>query len=253
MNILVSNDDGWGMGGIMALIKALAPLGHIDVVAPEGPRSGAGASLTIGKPLQLRALGRVVEDLDVDVYLTNGTPSDCVKLALNTVYAKKNCKPDLIASGINHGSNTSINSVYSGTLGICRVGAEHDILSIGFSLCDHSLEADFSEFAACIPDLVKELSQRERPYGCFYNINAPVGKLEGIQYTRQCKGWWTKELDLYRNENGSEMYMLVGEFVNAEPDQTDTDEWAVNHHKISITPMTVDSTMHPNNKGFLIK
>lgn len=239
MDILLTNDDGWGKKGLLILVKALAPLGHITVVAPDGPRSGIGTALSIDKPLHIQQIESPFKGMDVDVYLTNGTPGDCIKLGLNLLYWAKGTRPTFIASGINHGSNASINAVYSGTLGACKAGAEHGILGIGYSLCDYSEDPDFEPFTKQIIPLTKELLTKENnTYGLFYNINAPSGEIKGSRYTRQCHGHWDKELE--KLDDG---YYLVGEFINEEPDDVNTDEGAITQGYISITPMTIDCTI----------
>jgi len=179
-----------------------------------------------------------------EVYTTNGTPADCIKLAINVLFEGDEKKIDLVVSGINHGSNASINTIYSGTMGACLVAAEHGIPAIGFSYCDHSDDIDLNEAEKYIPDITRHLLEEEVPYGICYNVNFPVGAIEGIQWTRQCMAHWQKEMKAMQDEQGRTYYMLVGEFVNHEPDAEDTDEYALAHHRISICPTSIDLTAY---------
>ena len=249
MEILITNDDGWGAKGILTLVRILTQLGHVTVVAPDGPRSGMSNAITVGQPIYLRQIedtswGTEEWHKNTTVYTTNGTPSDCVKLAIDVVFNGDSTKIDLLASGINHGSNAGINVIYSGTMGACFVGAEHGIPSIGYSIDDHSADADFSHMEHYILELTRHLIDQKMPYGVCYNINAPVGALEGVKWTRQCRGYWTKEMLESTDEQGQKCYKLGGEFINIEPDAEDTDHWAMNNHYLSVHPCTIDQTAY---------
>ena len=249
MEILITNDDGWGAKGILTLVRILTQLGHVIVVAPDGPRSGMSNAITVGQPIYLRQIedtswGTEEWHKNTTVYTTNGTPSDCVKLAIDVVFNGDSTKIDLLASGINHGSNAGINVIYSGTMGACFVGAEHGIPSIGYSIDDHSADADFSHMERYILELTRHLIDQKMPYGICYNINAPVGALEGVKWTRQCRGYWTKEMLESTDEQGQKCYKLGGEFINIEPDAEDTDHWAMNNHYLSVHPCTIDQTAY---------
>ena len=249
MEILITNDDGWGAKGILTLVRILTQMGHVTVVAPDGPRSGMSNAITVNQPIYLRKLEDAnwgTEDWhkNATIYTTNGTPSDCVKLAIDVVFEGDSTKIDLLASGINHGSNAGINVIYSGTMGACFVGAEHGIPSIGYSIDDHSADADFSHMERYILELTRHLIEQKMPYGVCYNINAPVGALEGVKWTRQCRGYWTKEMIESTDEQGNKCYRLGGEFVNIEPEADDTDHWAMNNHYLSVHPCTIDQTAY---------
>ena len=239
MRILITNDDGWGAKGLLTLIRLMRQFGHVTVVAPDGARSGQSNAISVGIPLYMKQLP--VDGLeDVDVYVTNGTPSDCIKLAINTVFKEQ--LPDLVVSGINHGSNAAINVIYSGTMGACFVAAEQGIPAIGFSLCDHNPDADFTYFEPFIISLTKQILSKPHKYGVCYNINAPVGEIRGVRLTRQCRGNWTKEFFPQTDEDGNTVYVLTGEFHNHESESEDTDEWALAHGFVSVTPDTIDMT-----------
>jgi 5'-nucleotidase len=249
MEILITNDDGWGAKGILTLVRILTQLGHVTVVAPDGPRSGMSNAITVTQPIYLRPLndlnwGTEEWHKKATVYTTNGTPSDCVKLAIDVIFNEDSSRIDLLASGINHGSNAGINVIYSGTMGACFVGAEHGIPSIGYSIDDHNPNADFSHMEQYILELTRHLLDEKIPYGVCYNINAPIGPLEGVQWTRQCRGFWSKEMIETTDEQGNKCFKLGGEFVNIEPDAEDTDIWAMNNHYLSVHPCTIDQTAY---------
>lgn len=249
MEILITNDDGWGAKGILTLVRILTQLGHVTVVAPDGPRSGMSNAITVTQPIYLRPLndlnwGTEEWHKKATVYTTNGTPSDCVKLAIDVIFNEDSSRIDLLASGINHGSNAGINVIYSGTMGACFVGAEHGIPSIGYSIDDHNPNADFSHMEQYILELTRHLLDEKIPYGICYNINAPIGPLEGVQWTRQCRGFWSKEMIETTDEQGNKCFKLGGEFVNIEPDAEDTDIWAMNNHYLSVHPCTIDQTAY---------
>jgi 5'-nucleotidase len=249
MEILITNDDGWGAKGILTIVRIMSELGHVTVVAPNGARSGMSNAITVTQPIYLHKLNDPnwgVEEWQkkVTVYTTNGTPSDCVKLAIDVVFEGDSNKIDLLVSGINHGSNAGINVIYSGTMGACFVGAEHGIPSIGYSIDDHSPKADFSYMEKYILELTKHLLEEKMPYGVCYNVNAPTGELVGVRWTRQCRGYWSKEMIPTIDKEGKACFKLGGEFVNIEPEAQDTDHWAMNNHYLSVQPCTIDQTAY---------
>lgn len=245
MEIVIVNDDGWGSKGILTLRRLLAPLGHVTVVAPDGPRSGYSNAISMGKRITMR-------EVEKDVYVTSGTPSDCVKLAMDVLFGGDPSKIDFLVAGINHGSNAGINVIYSGTMGACFVAAEHGIPAIGFSIDDHQPDADLQYLEPYVVELTKHILDQYIPYGVCYNINAPVGPIAGIRWTRQIKGHWEKEMvrakdendQLLTDENGAPLYEMTGFHINHEPDADDTDLWAVEHGYISIQPCTIDMTAY---------
>lgn len=245
MNILITNDDGWGTQGILTLVKTMLPLGHVTVIAPDGPRSGYGVGITVNRPMYLTRIDGSEYGLsEAEIYTTNGTPADALKLAINALYEGDEKKIDLLVSGINHGSNASVNVIYSGTMGACLVAAEHGIPAIGFSYNDHSMDIDLSYAVKYIPEITRHLLEEGMPYGICYNVNFPIGPIEGIQWTRQAMGHWEKELAPHVDEQGRTYYTLVGTYINHEPEAEDTDEYAIAHHRISITPTSLDLTAY---------
>ena len=243
MNIVVVNDDGWGTAGIRMLAKEMTKLGNVYVIAPDGPRSGSGACISVTTPITLKRLEE--HDLNgAEVYVTNGTPADCIKLAKEVVLKDKPI--DLVISGINHGSNASINVVYSGTMGACLVAAEKGIPAIGWSINTHELDADLHWLQPFLCEITQHLLEEGiAPHTC-YNINAPIGEIEGIRWTRQCMGHWANELvpdmEVPMHDGVVSQWRLAGDFVNDEPDAQDTDIWAMEHQLLAITPISIDLT-----------
>ena len=240
MHILITNDDGWGAKGLLCLVRLMQQLGHVTVIAPDKAQSGQSNAISVGIALYMKKIPTPSDIAGADIYITDGTPSDCVKLAVNTVF--KHQLPDLVVSGINHGSNAAVNVIYSGTMGACFVAAEQGIPAIGFSLCDHDPDADFSYLEPHILPLTRQLLSRPRKYGICYNINAPVGAVKGVRWTRQCRGNWENEFFPQTDSEGNTIYVLTGNFNNHEPESEDTDEWALAHGFISVTPDSIDMT-----------
>lgn len=244
MNIVVVNDDGWGTAGIRLLAKEMTRLGDVTVIAPDGPRSGFGASISAVTPMYLRRIEE--HDLNgAEVYVTNGTPADCIKIAVEELFAGRTI--DLVVSGINHGSNAAVNAMYSGTMGACYVAAEKGIPAIGWSINDHHMDVDLHWLQPFLADVTRHIYEEGvAPRTCF-NINAPVGEIQGIRWTRQCMGHWANELVPLQEplpEGVSKGWKLGGEFVNDEPSATDTDIWAMEHQLLAVTPLTIDWTAY---------
>jgi 5'-nucleotidase len=249
MEILLCNDDGWGAQGILLLTKLMTQLGHVTVVAPDGPRSSMSNAMSMNKALTLDRVDLTAsedftpeEKAKIDVFISNGQPADCVKLALNVLFDDDPTRIDLMVSGINHGSNASINVVYSGTMGACFTGVEHGLKAIGFSIYDNERPTDLSYFEPFIIGITQHLLDMPWHRGLCYNVNAPKGELKGMKWTRQAFGHWEKEIDPRITPEGKTEYWIAGCFVNEEPDATDTDEWAVANGYISIHPCNVDMT-----------
>jgi len=244
MNIIVVNDDGWGTAGIRLLAKEMTKLGRVTVIAPDGPRSGKSTSISVETPMYLRRIEE--HDLNgAEVYVTNGTPADCIKIAREHLFPDSPI--DLVVSGINHGSNAAVNAMYSGTMGACYVAAEKGIPAIGWSINSHEPGVDLHWLQPFLSEVTQHLYEEGIAPRTCYNINAPVGEIEGIRWTRQCVGHWANELTPVKGElpeGVSHGWVLGGEFVNDEPDATDTDIWAMEHQLLSITPLTIDWTAY---------
>lgn len=237
--ILVVNDDGITAPGIKNLIEVMQPLGRVVVVAPDGPQSGMGHAITIGKPLRF---DRVDLYPNVEMYKCSGTPVDCVKLAVNKIFKGK--KPDICVSGINHGLNNSINVIYSGTMSAAVEGAIEGIPSIGFSLDDFSQEADFSHSKPFIKRITEQVLQHGLPEGTLLNVNFPNGgDLKGMKICRQANAKWAEEFEERADPYKRPYYWLTGVFQNHDKGE-DTDVWALENGYVSIVPVQFDLTAH---------
>ena len=237
MEILITNDDGIHAQGIEVLAAEMEKIGHVTIVAPNGPRSGQSNAVTMGQPIRMKLLQQTPQRT---TYICTGTPSDCVKLGLEVAY--KDRKPDVVLAGINHGSNAAVNVIYSGTMGAVFVAHEQQVPAIGFSLDDHRADADFSFMQPHIIPLVNMLLARG--IDCCWNINAPTGELKGYKMARQCKGLWVEDVVEQTDPLGNAGYWLAGYFKNTEPKATDTDLYAMSQGYISVCPMTIDMTYH---------
>lgn len=240
--ILVSNDDGIMAKGISELVKFLRPLGDIVVMAPDAPRSGSGCAITVTQPVHYQLLRK---DVGLTIYKCSGTPTDCVKLARNTVLDRK---PDLVVGGINHGDNSATNVHFSGTMGVVIEGCLNGIPSIGFSLCSHEPGADFEPAGPYIRQIASMVLERGLPPLTCLNVNFPNMKdLKGIKVCEQAKGKWTNEWEPCPRKEDRNYYWLIGEFTDDEPDNEKNDHWALANGYVAITPTTVDVT----NYGFV--
>lgn len=235
--ILISNDDGVAAKGINFLVDTLRPVADLLVVAPDSPRSGFGCAITPAHPLTYKVLR---DEPGLKVCSCNGTPVDCVKLALNVLADRR---PDLVVGGINHGDNSSVNSHYSGTMGVATEGALQGYPSVAFSLCDHSADADFTPLQPYLVDFVfKSIAVGLPPFTCL-NVNFPKrSKFEGVRICRMALSRWEKETERRVHPYGGEYFWLVGECRELEPDAEDTDRWALAHGFVAVTPTRLDVT-----------
>ena len=237
--ILVVNDDGITAPGIRALMQVMQQIGRVVVVAPDSPQSGMGHAITIGKPLRLDKVD-LYEGLET--YRCSGTPVDCVKLAVNTVLKGK--KPDLCVSGINHGLNNSINVLYSGTMSAAVEGAIEGIPSIGFSLDDYTLQADFSHCLKYVEEMALQVLQNGLPPATLLNVNFPnMADIKGIKICRQANAKWAEEFDERIDPHNRPYYWLTGVFQLNDRGE-DTDVWALDHGFVSVVPVQFDMTAH---------
>ena len=240
--ILVTNDDGINAPGIRFLIDIVNDFGDVVVVAPDSPQSGMGHAITINNTLYCEPIV-INKNEPQSEYSCSGTPADCVKIAVNEILKRK---PDLCVSGINHGSNSSINVIYSGTMSAAVEAGTHGIPAIGFSLLDYSLDADFTHSKEFVRRIISECLNNEVPKGVVLNVNIPKisnNELKGIKICRQANGVWEEKFDKRTNPLGREYYWLSGKFVNKDPGE-DTDEWALENGYVSITPTKYDLTAH---------
>lgn len=240
--ILISNDDGYQAKGINSLVDMLRDIADIIVCAPEGPRSGFSRAFST-VPLTLRQVSH--EDStegkgSLDVWACSGTPVDCVKMAYARLCPKK---ADLVLSGINHGDNASTNAHYSGTVGVAIEGALKGIPSIAFSLCDYSLDADFSHMRTMVRQQVMKALEEGMPRYCCLNINVPMGGAKEAKVCRMARGHWRNEVEEHADaDTGEPRFFMKGYYQNDEPDAEDTDAWALAHGITAITPLTADMT-----------
>ncbi len=239
--ILVTNDDGVFAKGIISLAEVMIEFGDVVVVAPDKPQSGMGHAVTISDLLRLNEV-----QFPIKVHASfscSGTPVDCVKLA---IYKVMHRKPDLVVSGINHGSNSSINVIYSGTMSAAMEGAVESIPSIGFSLCDHGADIDFGAAQQVVKSVVSEALKNKMPDGICLNVNIPKGTMDsikGIRICSQAKAYWEDNFDVRKDPSGKEYYWLTGEFKNLD-DRTETDEMALKNNFVSIVPVHYDLTAY---------
>jgi 5'-nucleotidase len=217
-------------------------LGNVFVVAPDKPQSGMGHAITIHEPLKIRK-SYIFDALGVESFECSGTPADCVKIAKNHILS---VKPDLVVSGINHGSNTSVNILYSGTMSAAVEAAVEDLPAIGFSLCDYSPDADFSHTEDFILKICRQVLRTGLPKGTALNVNIPKkghNPVRGIRICRQAKAKWQEKFDERTDPYGRKYFWLAGDFIEYDHGE-DTDEWAVRNNYVSVVPCTYDLTAH---------
>ncbi len=241
--ILVTNDDGITAPGLRALVGYMKELGEVVVVAPDSPQSGMGHAITLDNTLYSKKVAIDLEGGALVEYSCSGTPADCVKLGLRELLDRK---PDLCVSGINHGSNSSINVIYSGTMSAAIEAGIEGIPAIGFSLCDYSWEANFAAAEDHIKTIVREALAHGMPKGVVLNVNIPKlpkEALKGVKVCRQARANWKEKFDKRTNPNGKDYYWLTGEFELLDKGE-DTDEWALANGYISLVPTQFDLTAH---------
>lgn len=239
--ILITNDDGINAPGIRTLISIMNTLGEVVVVAPDSPQSGMGHAITLNSTLYAEQV--FIDEGAQKEYSCSGTPADCVKLAIREILHKK---PDLCVSGINHGSNSSINVIYSGTMSAAVEAGIEGIPAIGFSLLDYTWNANFEASKPYVKTITKKVLKEGLPNGIVLNVNipnAPKESIQGIKISRQAKANWVEEFDKRKNPQGKDYYWLSGKFVNLDGGK-DTDEWALEHNFVSVVPIHFDLTAH---------
>ncbi len=232
--ILVTNDDGYQSKGINALVELAREFGKVVVVAPENVQSGTSHSVSLRTPLYVNKFEHG--------YYCSGRPADCVKIALHELLDQK---PDLVLSGINHGENTSVSAIYSGTVGAAREALLNGIDAIGLSLLDYRADADFSAAVHYSRIIIKTALDNNLKEKYCLNVNIPklnIEEIKGIKVCRQTKGKWQEEFDYQKDKNLKNSYLLKGYFENLEPDATNTDEWAVKNNYVAVVPTSVDIT-----------
>lgn len=239
--ILISNDDGYHSVGIRALVDMVKDFADVLVCAPESARSGYSCAFSAVPPLRLKRRHNMGED--VEVWSCNGTPVDCVKLAIDQFCRER--KPDLVLGGINHGDNSTVNAHYSGTMGVAMEGCMKYIPSIAFSNCNYDETADQGNLARYVRQIVKRVLAEGLPKGVCLNVNFPHREtFEGVRVCRMSYGRWVQEIVKEHHPRGYEYFWVVGQYENDEPAAEDTDQWAVGHGYVAITPTTMDVTAY---------
>lgn len=239
--ILVTNDDGIHAPGISMLVQVAQKFGDVYIVAPDKPQSGMGHAITINSTIRV---DKINAHPGAESWSCSGTPVDCVKMAVNKLLPRK---PALCVSGINHGANHSINIIYSGTMSAAVEGGIEGIPSIGFSLLDYSINADFTAAAFYVEKIIRWALANGMPDAVCLNVNIPklhADEIKGIRVCRQARGTWVEELDERVDPSGRNYYWLTGYFKNFEPEATDTDVWALANGFISAVPVQFDLTAH---------
>lgn len=238
--ILVVNDDGITATGIRSLIEVAREFGEVCVVAPDSPQSAMGHAITVHNILRLQE----VQDVPgIREYSCNGTPVDCVKLAIYRVLKRR---PDLLLSGINHGANSSINVLYSGTMSAAVEGCVEGIPSIGFSLLDHSAGADFAASKIVARKIIRSALEKGIPEGTCLNVNIPrvaPEEIKGIRVCRQARAFWEDDFQPRKDPSGRIYYWITGQLVNRDSGD-DTDVWALENNFVSVVPVQYDLTAH---------
>lgn len=238
--IMVTNDDGLNAPGLRRLIDVMRRIGDVVIIAPDRPRSGQGHAITVSMPLRVTP---VKEELGYREYRCNGTPVDCVKLGVQIVLKRL---PDLLVSGINHGSNASINVVYSGTMAAVIEAAIDKIPAIGFSLDDYGNDAVFDHTEPFVEQIARQVLENGLPEGTCLNVNFPKISDEGIKGVKVCRqslGSWKEMFDERVDPRGRKYFWITGVFSN--PDHKEgTDTWAMEQNYASVVPMKFDLTAH---------
>lgn len=244
--ILISNDDGYEARGINELVRMVRDYGDIVVCAPDGPRSGMSCAFTAGEPLYLVPRR---EEPGLAVWSCNGTPVDCVKMALSELCPRQ---PDLVIGGINHGDNASVNTHYSGTMGVAQEGCMKYIPSIAFSLCDTNYAVDFNPVVSYVQAIIQRVLREGLPQGVCLNVNFPKlgegmpaaadGGYRGVRICRMSKGTWYNETQKCHHPRGYDYWWMVGHYRNDEPLADDTDRWALANGYVSVVPTRIDIT-----------
>ena len=238
MRILVTNDDGIDAAGISALVHAMREIGEVVVVAPDRQQSAVGHALTVSSPLRATEFHR---DGEVFGWAINGTPADCVKLAVSTLLDER---PDMVVSGINHGSNTSVNAIYSGTVSAATEGTLMGIPSMAVSLATFDHAADMTLAAQVAKDVAQQLIDIDLPMGTLLNVNVPAvapADFKGVRVTRQGHSVWDDYYERRTDPHGQEYFWLTGKFVPVT-ELEDADDLVVADGWAAVTPIHYELT-----------
>lgn len=240
--IFVTNDDSYAAKGFAAAIEIARKFGKVIAIAPDTVQSGKSQAITIYDSLRVKTIH---ESEDVTIYSLNGTPVDCVKFALD--FFLKDKKIDLTISGINHGTNSAANVLYSGTMGAAIETAFYGIPSVGLSNLNDAADADFSTCIEWGTKIVEKVLSDNLPRPLCLNVNIPdlpSDQIKGIKICRQTKGFWTDNFHERVDPYGRKYYWITGGFNNHEPESQDTDEWALKNGYVAAVPIQVDLTAY---------
>ncbi len=239
--ILISNDDGYQFNGIKTLIAVARHFGEVVVVAPAQHQSGMGSAITITRPLRAIAAHK---EKGLTVYLVDGTPADCAKLALDQLLGGR--KPDLVLAGINHGLNMGVCTLYSGTLGVVFEACLHGIDSVAFSYGDYSFSADMTPCVPIVEQVIGKVLARRLPQGVCLNVNIPYnkGEIKGLKVATSCMGRWVDEFERRTDPHGIDYYWITGEYYRDDPEDDATDMYWLDHGWVTVTPCKIDQTAH---------
>ena len=237
--ILITNDDGITAPGIHRLAECMPEGSKIYMVAPEAPHSGQSSAITVKEALRITRREEYCQE-NIEAFSVNGTPVDCVKLAMHTILPST---PDIAVAGINHGSNAGNSIIYSGTLGSVLETCTLGIPSIGFSLLNHSMKADFSPCMPFVRLITRRVLEKGLPPRVCLNVNFPKTQdLKGFKIVSAAKSHWTDEYVEYIDPQGHKFYMLTGELINDEPENPGTDLYWLEKGYGSVVPATPDQT-----------
>lgn len=237
--IFISNDDGVAAPGLAHLIETVSRFGDVVAVAPDSEQSGKASSITVNSPLRLIPVPSIA---GAKVYAVNGTPVDCVKLGLHSLF-EDGRKPDIMLSGINHGSNSGNSVIYSGTMGAVMEACMVGIPAIGYSLLHHSIAADFSHTTPFVERITSAVLEGGLPQDVCLNVNIPAKCVpKGMKVVRAARGYWSEEYARYTDPHGNPYYWLTGHFHNEEPDDDSTDEYWLSREYVSIVPVRPDQS-----------
>jgi 5'-nucleotidase len=243
--ILVINDDGITSRGIKLLVEVASLFGDVHVVAPDKMQSGMGHAITVHSGINISPFHF---EGTKSAFSCTGTPADCVKVA---IYHLLKVKPDLCLSGINHGSNASLNVIYSGTMSAALEGSLEGIRSAGISFCNNHIDADLRASAKATKVVIEMMLKNKTNKDLCLNVNipdVPLKNVKGIKFCRQAKGNWHEFYEIHKDKEGNEFLWLTGKFENLEKSKKDTDLWALDHNYISIVPINADMTAHAELK-----
>jgi 5'-nucleotidase len=235
--ILVTNDDGITSKGLRILIETAKKFGDVLVVAPDSHQSAKSHSITQAAPIRF---DMVEVNNGFAEYSSSGTPVDCVKLALHEIATRK---PDLILSGINHGANTSVSILYSGTMGAAIEGSIHNIKSVGFSVDNHSSSADFSPVIPWMEKIIVEVIEKDLPPGVSLNVNFPdvtKCRIKGIKTVRGADGVWGEKFIKANDPHNRNFVWITGDLFNRDEGNPETDIHQIQNGYATVVPIKVD-------------